>query len=321
MPPRLNKEENKPSLTFIVPCLNEEKAIEFTSSRLAEVLENLVQDNKISKNSSILFVDDGSTDQTWGEIIRLNRNNEIFKGLRLSRNFGHQQALLAGMVSSESDLIITIDADLQDDPEVSQLMVEKYFEGFEIVYATRESRDSDSYFKRKTAQLFYSTAKLFGVRLVDHHADYRLMTRRAVNVLKDHPESNLFLRGLVPLLGLPSTTVEFTRASRVAGDTKYPLKKMLSFAWEGITSFSIAPLRLITGAGLLVSFLTAVLAIWVIFLVLSGSETVPGWASTVLPIYFLGGIQLLSLGVIGEYLGKVFLETKRRPRFIVQEKL
>lgn len=307
-----------PALSIVVPCFNEEAALPDTFERLERLRRRLVAAGRISPRSDIVLVDDGSRDRTWDLITALARNGGPVVGIKLSRNCGHQNALLAGMESAAGDAIVTIDADLQDDENAIEAMVDAYLDGHEVVYGVRARRDSDTWFKRSTARAFYKLMASLGVRTVHDHADYRLLSRRAVRCLEQFSEANLFLRGVVPLIGLRSTVVEYDRRPRLAGESKYPLRKMLEFALGGITSFSVAPLRAITFLGFAVSFACILLATWALAAKLFTSSAVPGWASTILPIYFLGGVQLFCVGVLGEYVGKIYTETKRRPRFLVE---
>ncbi len=305
-------------LSIVVPCYNEEEVLEETASRLTGLLDRLAAEGKISAASKIYFVDDGSKDRTWELIAQLNETCPSVHGIKLSRNRGHQNALLAGLYTAEGDALISIDADLQDDVNVIEKMVERFHEGYEIVYGVRKARKTDSFFKRATAEGFYKIMHLMGVDIVFNHADYRLMSRRAVEELKHYHEVNLFLRAMVPMIGFRSTSVYYDRAERFAGESKYPLKKMLAFAWDGITSFSVVPLRLITTTGVLIFIASIFISLWVLWIKLFTDDAVPGWASTVLPIYFIGGIQVFSIGIVGEYIGKMYMETKRRPRFIIE---
>lgn len=309
-----------PVLAVVVPCYNEELVVKETAHLLTLVLQRLIGNYKINDKSFIYFVDDGSKDTTWSLIMDLHKgNHSMIKGLTLSKNMGHQKALIAGMTSvyeHGADCIITIDADLQDDVRVIQTFVDRFREGYDIVYGVRENRSVDSFNKRVTANLFYRLMLSMGVEIVDNHADYRLLSRRAMEAFQSFREVNLFLRGMIPLLGFASTTVYYTRQERFAGESKYPLKKMLSFALDGITSFSTMPLRIITYTGFLVFILSFLMSIYIFLQSLIVGGNVPGWASTVLPVYVLGGVQILSIGVIGEYLGKTYSEVKDRPRFI-----
>jgi glycosyltransferase involved in cell wall biosynthesis len=305
-------------LSIVVPCFNEEAVLHETYSRLSSLREGLIASGKISSRSEILFVDDGSRDNTWNIIDSWVRGGALVAGVKLSRNCGHQNALLAGLSTARGDAVVTIDADLQDDENAIEPMVDAFHQGHEVVFGVRAKRDTDSVFKRGTARAFYRLMSALGVETVPDHADYRLLSRRAVKHLARFDEVNLFLRGMVPLLGLRSTVVYYDRRLRFAGESKYPLRKMLEFALNGITSFSIAPLRAITLLGFGVSFICVLLSCWVFAVKFMTVNAVPGWASTILPIYFLGGVQLLCAGVLGEYVGKIYMETKRRPRFLIE---
>ena len=305
-------------LAIIVPCYNEEAVLAKTVERLNETLSRLIGNGKIAEESRVYFVDDGSTDKTWELIEGFARNNSRIRGIKLAKNVGHQNALLAGLFSAKGDAIVSIDADLQDDVGVIEEMAEQYLLGAEIVYAVRRQRSKDSVFKRLSAKAFYQLLLIMGVQIVNNHADFRLMSRNAVEALKQFREVNLFLRGIVPTLGFSDAKVYFDRQERVAGESKYPLRKMLSLALNGITSFSVLPLRLITILGILFATLSMFIGIWAVGVHFMGS-TVPGWTSTVVPITLIGGVQLLSLGIVGEYLGKVYQEVKARPRFIIEK--
>ena len=305
-------------IAIVVPCYNEEAVLEETMRVLQAELNRLIETQKISNDSRVYFVDDGSRDRTWQVIDAIVQRGAPAVGIKLSRNRGHQNALLAGMWLAEGDAIISIDADLQDDVTAIGRMVDEFNRGSDVVYGIRSSRETDTYFKRATARSFYRLLALCGVETVYDHADYRLLSRRALEAVKQFREVNLYLRGIVPLVGFKSSTVEYDRAKRFAGESKYPLRKMLALAVEAITSFSVAPLRVISCFGFLLSSISFAVTFWVLCVRLFTNDSVPGWASTALPIYFLGGLQLLSLGVIGEYVGKVYIETKGRPRFIVE---
>lgn len=309
-----------PLLTIVVPCYNEEDVLHETSKRLKGVINDLINDKDLSAKSHILFVDDGSKDQTWSIIKQLNDTDPLFEGLKLARNVGHQNALLAGLYAAgdASDCVVSIDADLQDDVNVIREFVAKFHEGYDVVYGVRNERKTDTLFKRTTAQGFYRLMEMMGVKIVYNHADYRLMSHRVVQHLKDFKESNLFLRGIVPLIGYPSTKVFYTRDERFAGESKYPLKKMLAFAWDGITSFSVIPIRFLTYFGFCFIFISLIASLYAIGTKLFG-HTVSGWTSLILSIWLIGGIQLVGLGMIGEYIGKIYKETKARPKFIVEE--
>lgn len=310
-----------PVLGLVIPCYNEEEVLPETTSRLIPLLARMRDEGLIAADSAIFYVDDGSRDRTWSMIEELSAEHPEVCGIKLSRNRGHQNALLCGLMTAPGDLLISVDADLQDDLDVIPQMVRHYRDGCEIVYGVRKRRDTDTFFKRATAEGYYKLMAAMKVDIVFNHADYRLLSRRALEALSEYREVNLFLRGLVRLLGYRSAIVEYDRAERFAGESKYPLRKMLSFAWQGITSFSTAPLRLITTLGFLVSFVSLALAVWALVIKLFVHKAFPGWASTVVPMYFLGGVQLLSLGVIGEYVAKIYMETKMRPRFHVESRL
>jgi len=304
-------------LSIVVPCFNEEEALPIAAVSLQRLVDDLVTRGRIDASSQIIFVDDGSRDQTWQLIVELAGRSRLFQGIKLSCNCGHQNALLAGLFHSRGQAVITVDADLQDDLGAIEGMLDAYEQGHEIVYGVREDRRSDSGFKRYSAESYYRIMAAMGVKLVFNHADYRLMSRRAVDALRQFNEVNLFLRGVIPLLGFKSATVTYTRLPRVAGDSKYPLHKMLALAWQGVTSFSAVPLRIITALGFMVSLGSFAVSAWALWIRLVEGDAVPGWASTVLPIYLLGGIQLFCIGVIGEYLGKIYLEAKQRPRYLI----
>lgn len=307
-----------PVLGLVIPCYNEEEVLRETTARLIPLLARMREEGLIDVASAIFYVDDGSRDRTWALIEELAAAHAEVCGIKLSRNRGHQNALLCGLMSAPGDLLISVDADLQDDLDVIPQMVRHFREGCDIVYGVRKRRDTDTFFKRFTAEGYYKLMAAMKVDIVFNHADYRLLSRRALEALSEYREVNLFLRGLVRLLGYPSAIVEYDRTERFAGESKYPLRKMLSFAWQGITSFSTGPLRLITTMGFLVSLVSLGLAAWALVIKLFVNKAFPGWASTVVPLYFLGGVQLLSLGVIGEYIAKIYLETKQRPSFHVE---
>ncbi|MBN2919098.1 glycosyltransferase family 2 protein [Limosilactobacillus mucosae] len=306
-------------LTIVVPCYNEEEVLPETTKELGQILNNLIAKKKIASNSKILFVNDGSKDNTWEIISSYSKNLDYVTGIKFTRNYGHQNALLAGMslAVKYSDMIITIDADLQDDVNAIYKMVDKFIEGYDVVYGVRNSRDTDSFFKKHTALMYYSLMKKMGVNLVPDSADYRLLSKRATEALLNYKERNLFLRGMVPLVGYKSTKVYYPRKERYAGTSKYPLKKMIHFALDGITSFSIAPIHLIMTMGIVVMLISIVLMIYTIIEKIQG-HIVPGWSSLMISIWFLGGVQLISVSVIGEYIGKVFTEVKHRPRFNIE---
>lgn len=305
-------------LYIVVPCYNEEPVLHETSKCLNKKLQQLIDQKIISDQSRIMFVNDGSKDKTWKIIKELHKSNPHFVGISLSRNRGHQNALLAGLMTAKerADVIISMDADLQDDINVIDQMLAEHKKDAEIVYGVRSSRAKDSFFKRFTAEGFYKFMKLMGVDVIFNHADYRLTSRRVLNELEKYQEVNLFLRGLFPMIGFKTAIVYYERGERFAGESKYPLKKMLSFAWDGISSLSVKPLRIITMLGFTVTFISALFLIYTIITKLFG-VTVSGWAFTVCSIWLVGGVQTLSLGVIGEYIGKIYNETKARPRYIV----
>jgi len=306
---------------IIVPAFNEEAALPRSVERLLAVLTDLAASGQVTTDSAIYFVDDGSTDRTWAVIEELSARDARCHGIKLSRNHGHQHALLAGLLSAPGDALISIDADLQDDETAMKGMVAAYIAGADIVYGVRRARHTDTWFKRVTARGYYRFAALMGVRLVYDHADYRLLSRRAITALAEHRERNVFLRGLIPQLGFNTATVYYDRGERVAGISKYPVGKMLALAFDGITSFSAVPLKLITFLGILVALSSFCTALWAIWVRIFNPAAVPGWASTVIPISLLGGIQLLCTGIIGQYLAKVYLETKQRPRAIVEKEV
>jgi polyisoprenyl-phosphate glycosyltransferase len=305
-------------LAIVVPCYNEEEVLPETASRLLALLDRLQAQGLASPDSAVHFVDDGSRDRTWTLIEQLAVQDGRIRGLKLSRNRGHQNALLAGLLNVPGDALVSIDADLQDDVEVIERMLKEYRQGAEIVYGVRDSRKTDSAFKRGTAQGYYRLMRKLGVDLVYNHADFRLMGRRSIEALREYGEINLFLRGIVPLIGYKTVQVFYNRAERFAGESKYPLRKMLAFALEGITSFSVVPLRLITLLGFLVSMFSFAMIVFILYGRLVLDAVIPGWASSVVPIYFLGGIQLLCVGILGEYVSKIYLETKRRPRYFIE---
>ena len=311
------------TLYIVVPCYKEQEVLPETSKRLKEKVLALRAQGKISDKSRIMFVNDGSSDNTWPIIRQLHEQEpDLFSGVNLSRNRGHQNALLAGLLTAVNyaDMIISMDADLQDDINAVDAMVDHYHEGYEVVYGVRSKRDTDTFFKRFTAEGFYKVMKALGVDIVFNHADYRLMSRRAVEGLAQFGEVNLFLRGIVPQIGYKWTTVTYERAERFAGESKYPLKKMLAFAADGITSFSVKPIRMVFSLGVVVFLVSLVMLLYALVAKLTG-HTSAGWTSLMGSIWLIGGIQLLSLGVVGEYIGKIYNETKRRPRFIIESVL
>ncbi|MDN6899683.1 glycosyltransferase family 2 protein [Oenococcus sicerae] len=309
-------------LVVVIPAYFEEEILDSTISTLTDIYEELLKDKKISQDSTMLFVNDGSTDQTWSIIENSRKGNPFVTGINLSRNTGHQNALWAGMTvaSQDADMIVTIDADLQDDPRAIIEMVDDYHAGYDVVYGVRNNRDSDTAFKRDTAGLFYKFMNKIGVKTIPNHADFRLLSNRAVKNLLAFPERNLFLRGMVPLVGFPSTKVFYARRVRKAGKSKYPLRKMLLFAWDGITSFSEVPIRAIMVLGLTMVVFSAIYVLYALIRWLTGYTTT-GWTSIMISIWLLGGIELIVVGIVGEYIGKIFKEVKRRPRFIIQEDL
>lgn len=306
-------------LALVVPCYNEEAVLEISSKALREVLDDLIQKGKIAEDSFVLFVDDGSKDKTWELIEQEHNKYRNIKGLKLAANVGHQFALTAGLISAKdiSDVTVSIDADLQDDVTVIEEMIDKFHDGNDIVYGVRNDRSSDSFFKRMTAQGFYKMMAVMGVKTVYNHADFRLMSKRAVEQFSKYKETNLYLRGMMPLIGYKTDSVYYERKERVAGESKYPLKKMLALAFNGISSFSIKPISLITTAGAVIIFLCILAAIYALFSYWTG-HVVEGWTSLILSIWFLGGVQLLSIGLIGQYIGKIYIEVKQRPRYNVE---
>ena len=309
-------------LYIVIPCYNEEEVLPITSKKIKEKIDNLIKNKKINDNSKILFVDDGSKDKTWEIITNLCKKNKIYKGIKLTKNKGHQNALLAGMHTAykNADIIISMDADLQDDINAIDDMVEEYTKGSEIVYGVRKSRKKDTWFKKNTAQLFYKIMNKLGVDLVYNHADYRLLSKKALECLFEYDEVNLFLRGIIPQIGYKTSIVYYERNERVAGESKYPLKKMISFAIDGITSFSIKPLKLITILGLVISIFSFIIMVYSLIVKLLG-QTVAGWTFIVISIWLIGGIQMLFLGIIGEYIGKIYAETKHRPKYFIEEEI
>ena len=309
-------------LYFVLPCYNEEAVLPETAKRLLIKYEQLVRDGRVSRDSRILFVNDGSSDRTWQMIRDLHRKNPVFSGLSLSRNRGHQNALLAGLLYAKdrADAAISMDADLQDDIGAVDEMLDKFEDGCDVVYGVRNNRDTDTAFKRNTARLFYKLMAKMGVEMVSDSADYRLLSRRALTGLAEFKEVNLFLRGIVPMIGYRSDKVYYSRGERFAGESKYPLKKMLNFSIEGITSLSVAPIRLITDLGFIVFLISIIMLLWGVITKLMGI-TVKGWSSMIVSIWAIGGLILLSIGVVGEYIGKIYLETKGRPRFLIDETL
>jgi glycosyltransferase involved in cell wall biosynthesis len=315
----MQPESMRPSLALVVPCYNEEAVLGESISTLRGVLVDARKSGLVSAQSVLCLVDDGSHDNTWAIILQHCETCPDVTGIKLARNFGHQSAVLAGMFECDADLVVTIDADLQDDPACIIEMLRAQSEGADVVFGVRGDRTSDSLTKRFTAEGYYNLLRAMGVRIVFNHADFRLMSRKAIDLLRLFPETNLFLRGIIPSIGLSSATVEYSRRMRTAGESKYPLRKMLALAWQGVTSFSVAPLRLVAVGGLVISVAAALTTAWAVYVRLFTGTALPGWASTVAPLYFLGGIQILCIGVIGEYVGKIYIETKRRPRYLVAE--
>lgn len=305
-------------LSVVIPCYNEEEVLPETAKQLGELLDGMVAEKLIHSDSHLCLVDDGSKDRTWTIIQELASSSNQVRGLKLARNRGHQNALLAGLENAEGEVLVSIDADLQDDITVIRAMMMEYYKGHEIVYGVRKKRTTDRFFKRFTAEGYYYLLSKMGVNIVFNHADYRLMSRRTIEALRQYEEVNLFLRGIIPTIGFSTAEVYYDRAERFAGESKYPLKKMLALAVDGITSFSAVPLRFIAGLGLIIFVFSMVISAWALGVRLFTDEAIPGWASSVLPMYVLGGIQILSLGVIGEYVSKIYMETKRRPRYFIE---
>lgn len=314
--------KKEPILYVVVPCYNEEEVLNETTRQLKDKMESLIKDKKISNKSKVMYVNDGSKDKTWEMIKEINKKEKLFTGASLSRNRGHQNALLGGLMTAKeyADVVISMDADLQDDIGAIDEMIEKYKAGCDIVYGVRSARDKDTFFKRFTAEGFYKFMKVLGVDCVYNHADYRLTSKRVLDEFANFKEVNLFLRGMFPLVGFKSDIVYYERNERFAGESKYPLKKMLNFAWDGITSFSVKPLRMICTLGFLVLFVSIAIMIYSLVRKVMGA-TVDGWAFISISIWFIGGLQMISIGIIGEYIGKMYSETKQRPRFIISENL
>jgi len=304
-------------LSIVIPCYNEEKVLQETSSRLITLISSWIT-RALINDYEIIYINDGSQDNTLTILKQLAANNKNIKVISFSGNFGHQAALTAGLHYASGDATVSMDADLQDPPEVIEEMLDKFHEGFDIVYGVRSTRGRDSYFKKLTAKGFYRLMKLIGVPLIYEHADFRLLSARAITEFKKYTEVNRFLRGIIPLMRFNNCVVEYERKERFAGHTKYPLKKMLIFAIEGITSLSLVPLRIASFIGLIMFLVSLLLSVWAFSVKIKGMA-LPGWASTVLPIYLLGGIQLMFLGIMGEYIGKIYLEVKKRPLFIIKE--
>lgn len=310
---------NTTRLSIVVPCYNEQEVLEDSCAKLLALLKKLMAKGLITPGSELLLVDDGSTDSTWSLIEQIAQQETLVTGISLSRNRGHQNALLAGLSEAKGEAIITIDADLQDDISVIEQMVQRHQQGFEIVYGVRQQRNSDTQYKRITAQWYYRLLLLMGVEIIADHADFRLLGRQALSALQQYQEVNLFLRGIIPTLGYPTCQIYYDRKQRQAGTTKYSMTKMLALAIDGITSFSAIPLRFIAVCGLMVFIISLLTSMWAMGVRLFSDDIVPGWASSVLPMYLLGGVQLLSIGVVGEYVAKIYLETKNRPRFFIEK--
>ena len=310
------------TLYIVVPCYNEEEMLPITAQALLRKLDELITQGRITKQSRIMFIDDGSKDKTWEIIEKLSIAAPAFTGIKLSRNRGHQNALLAGLMTAKDrcDITISMDADLQDDVDAVDRFIDEYEKGAQIVYGVRSSRETDTAFKRNTARMYYKMLEHMGVEITYDHADYRLMSREALEGLEQFKEVNLFLRGLVPLVGYKTATVRYVRNEREKGESKYPLKKMIAFAIEGITSLSVKPIRFITFLGIFV-FLVSIILLIRFFIIWCMGKTVAGWATIVISIWGIGGLQLLSIGIIGEYIGKIYLETKQRPRYIIEKDL
>ena len=309
-------------LYLAIPCYNEEEVLRDSAEKLRIKYKKMMDEGKITSDSKIVFIDDGSKDKTWNIIEELHNENPVFQGIKLSCNRGHQNALLGGLMTlkDKAEAVISIDADLQDDIDTFDEMVAKYEEGCDVVYGVRSKRETDTFFKRFTAEAFYKILNKMGAKVIFNHADFRLMSRRALEAFSLYKETNIFLRGMVPLVGFKSDIVTYERSERLAGESKYPLKKMLALAWEGITSMSIQPIRLITGLGAIVFAVSIIMIIYTLVSFFIGAA-VSGWASMLCSIWAIGGLQLLAIGIIGEYIGKIYLETKRRPRYIIEEYL
>ena len=307
-------------LYLAIPCYNEEEVLPTTANILKEKYSQLMADKKITKDSKIVFIDDGSKDKTWKIIKKLHKTDSIFSGIKLSCNRGHQNALLCGLMTLKdyADAVISIDADLQDDINAFDKMLDRFEHGCDVVYGVRSKRDTDTFFKRFTAESFYKILNGMGAKVIFNHADFRLMSKRALEYLSEYKETNVYLRGLVPMIGLKSDIVEYERSERLAGESKYPLKKMLALAWEGITSLSIKPIRFVTTLGTIVFMLSIAMLIYFLYRYFTDA-TVPGWASLAVSIWAIGGLQLLAIGIVGEYIGKIYLEVKNRPRYFVDE--
>lgn len=310
------------TLYVVIPCYNEEEVLKETTKRLKEKLSKLIKNKKISNKSKVMYVNDGSKDNTWKIIKEISKKESLFTGITLSRNRGHQNALLAGLMTAKkyADVVISMDADLQDDINAIDEMIDKYNNGCDIVYGVRSSRKKDTWFKKTTAQGFYKFMRFMGVDVVYNHADYRLTSKRVLDEFENFKEVNLFLRGMFPLVGYSSDVVYYERAERFAGESKYPLKKMLNFAWDGITSFSVRPIRMVLNVGIIIFVVSLLVLLYCLIVKLLG-KTVEGWTFIVGSIWLVSGVQMLSIGIIGEYIGKIYSETKARPRFIISENL
>lgn len=311
---------DKEILYIVVPCYNEQEVLPETCKRLTAKLSGLIEKGEIAEESRVLFVDDGSSDQTWSLISRYHKMDKLVSGLKLSRNRGHQNALLAGLMTARdnADIAVSLDADLQDDVEAIDEFISQYREGCDVVYGVRSSREKDTFFKRRSAECFYRLMSWMGAEVVYNHADYRLMSKRALDALSEFKETNLFLRGIVPLIGFKAGFVSYERQERFAGKSKYPLRKMLSFAAEGIFSFSIKPIKMIASLGAIVFTVSIIMLIYALVSHAMG-VTVQGWTSILFSVWAIGGLQLLSIGIIGEYIGKIYLETKSRPKYIIEK--
>lgn len=309
-------------LYIAVPCYNEEAVLPDSAAKLRDKLRSMMSDGLISDDSRIVFIDDGSADATWRLITELHESDSIYSGIKLSRNRGHQNALMCGLMTlkDEADAVISIDADLQDDIGVFDEMVRKYESGCDVVYGVRSKRKTDTFFKRFTAEGYYKVLDRMGAKVIFNHADFRLMSRRALRAFAEFHETNLFLRGLVPMVGYKSDIVTYERSERLAGESKYPLKKMLALAWEGITSLSTKPIKMITRLGIIMLIISLIMLIYTLIRYFMGA-TNTGWASLMVSIWAIGGLQMLAIGIIGEYIGKIYLESKHRPRYIVEEYL
>jgi len=308
-------------LIVVLPCYNEEDVLPTSINELTKLINNMIDTKQIANDSFLCFVDDGSKDNTWKIIVDTSKNNKLVKGIKLAKNKGHQNALLAGLLSNKNkaDIYISIDCDLQDDIKAIPKMINSYIQGNEVIYGVRSRRETDTLFKRKSAEIFYDIQGAIGVDIIKNHADYRLISNRVLNYLEQYTERNLYLRAMFPLIGFSSDIVYYERKERFAGESKYPLKKMLSFAWDGITSFSTMPLKIITILGAMIFLGSMLMILYIVMIKLFTMQAIPGWASTTIPIYFIGGVQLLSIGILGEYIGKIYTEVKQRPRYIIEK--